>query len=91
MSTWWRITIDIYPYSVENNEADRKACGGERSFGRLVRAQDIHAAIQAANLIVAGIRINPRVWKAPIKGVVEYEGEIRDGVPYGPKTRGLLE
>ena len=63
---YYSIHIQVWPHSTGSGaEEDQKACGArDQKFN--VHAQDFEDACRQAKLLVAGIRVNPRVWQAPI-------------------------
>lgn len=65
----WKIEIEVWPYSTGAGSAEDKKAVGERSHQFVVPADDIHEAVKKAELIVQGIKTNPRVWQAPIMGI----------------------
>lgn len=68
----WTVKIEVWPYSTDKGvDADQIACG-DKCITRLVRADDIKEALNFANLIVEGIKTNPRVWQAPIMSIERF-------------------
>lgn len=65
----WRITIEVWPHSTGGGkEADQKAAGDSPRYF-YVDAEDFEAVCLMARCFAEGIRTNPAVWHAPIRGV----------------------
>ena len=65
----WAVKIETWPYSTGKGSAvDQEACG-DRSSTYTIEAGCIRAALEKSELIVHGIRTNPRVWLAPIVSI----------------------
>jgi hypothetical protein len=67
----WRITIEVHPHSTGNGaEADRKAAGADDGAHHFyVDADTIREAMKMAECFAEGMKRNPAVWEAPIRGV----------------------
>lgn len=62
----WQVTIRTWPYSTEAGASeDRKAVGAELQTFEIT-AEDFLGASEKADLIVTGIKCNPRVWQSHI-------------------------
>ncbi len=62
----WKIRIDVWPHSTgQGASVDQGACGPRTQIFNVI-AGDIREAIGVAQMIVKGIKTNPRVWEAPI-------------------------
>lgn len=63
---YWQATIRTWPFSTEAGATeDRKAVGDELQTFEIV-AEDFREAYEKADLIVTGIKCNPRVWQSHI-------------------------
>lgn len=67
----WQATIRVWPFSTEAGVAeDKKAVGDEfKTFG--FKSDSFDDAAAKANLIVMGIRSNPRAWSVNIVKLAE--------------------
>lgn len=67
---YYKISIDVWPHSTGvGQDVDQAACG-ERTQGYNVHASDFEDAVKQAKLLARGIEANPRVWRAPIAGII---------------------
>lgn len=63
---YWQATIRTWPYSTDAGAAeDRKAVGDELQTFEIA-AKDFREASEKADLILTGIKCNPRVWNSHI-------------------------
>lgn len=67
----WRVTIEAWPHSSGKGQEADQAAAGPRTNDFVVRAVDMSAALEAAEHIAMGMRVNPMVWRAPITGIIQ--------------------
>jgi hypothetical protein len=65
----WIVRMDVYPeYSKSNTPSDEIAVGGfHRTFN--VQGEEILDAYHEAELIITGIKTNPKVWRCHITAI----------------------
>lgn len=74
----WLVTIENWPHATNAGGHADQVAAGARSANYPVRAVDIKDALMIAEAIVMGIKSNPRVWRAPITGIVRAPVEKTD-------------
>lgn len=73
MGGTWRVIITVHPYSMGRGRDFDAMCGGVPNPQFDVAADSAAAALDAARLIVAGIRLSPFVWEAHIKSIAHID------------------
>ena len=65
--TDWIVRIDVSPGFMEGGPNDEAVGGRHRTFN--VEGEEILDAYHAAELIITGIKTNPRVWRCHITAI----------------------
>lgn len=66
----WKITIEAWPHSTGKGQEADQAAAGPRVNHFVIRAVDCADALKFAEAIAMGMRVNPMIWRAPIKGII---------------------
>lgn len=68
----WEAEVTVWPYQTNAGaKADQEACGPEMQKFTISKAEKIEHALYCAQLIVTGIKTNPRVWMATVRSIRE--------------------
>jgi hypothetical protein len=69
MSYQWEAEVHVWPFSTGHGASVDQEAVGEPIQTIRVAAEDIAKALNLVSLFVNGIKVNPRVWQAPIKSI----------------------
>lgn len=72
--TSWIVVLEVWPHASGTGAVKDQEAVGRRRRAFTVKADNIHQALEKADLIVVGITSHPMVWQAPIQSLNQRDG-----------------